>query len=141
MHYPDKEVSKVYERYDDIRALELNFLKNRGKYLIDSGFFSEYYFRLKKQFNENKAKSLSSKIRIQKPNKNNIQSVKHQNNFNKNMSSSGSNYESIINGKNFNSVRNNYNINKNNLLKRMSKTRKSLYRNNSEILNINFVNN
>ena len=141
LHYPDKEVSKVYERYDDIRALELNFLKNRGKYLIDSGFFSEYYFRLKKQFNENKAKSLSSKIRIRKPNKNNIQSVKHQNNFKKNISSSGSNYESIINEKKFNSVRNNYNINKNNLLKRMSKTRKSLYRNNSEILNINFVNN
>ena len=68
LHYPDKEVSKVYERYDDIRELELNFLKNRGKYLIDSGFFSEYYFRLKKQFNENKAKSLSSKIRIRRKN-------------------------------------------------------------------------
>ena len=54
LHFKGKDNSKIFERYDDIRALELNFLKNKGNFFIDSNFFNEYYFKLKNQFNDNK---------------------------------------------------------------------------------------
>ena len=54
--------------------MELNFLKNRGNFLIDSGFFNEYYFKLKKQFNEHKIKKkFIKKINIEKIKKKNLE--------------------------------------------------------------------
>ena len=72
MKLKNKETSKIYERFDDLRALELNFIKNKGNFMIDSGFFNEYYFKLKKQFNENqiKAKNMWKKYHISELNHN-----------------------------------------------------------------------
>jgi len=136
LNYPDKEVSKIYERYDDIRSLELNFIKNKGN-LFDSGFFSEYYFRLKKQFKENQAKSVSKSLRIQMPKK--IPSLKYQNSSKTKRDIS--NYDSMISERKNYSVRYHYNFNKKNLLKKINKSGRSLFRNNSEILKINLMNN
>ena len=61
----DKGVSKLYERYDDLRLLELNFLKNKGNFLCDSEFFKEYMFKLKKEFKEKSLTAQNINIRIQ----------------------------------------------------------------------------
>ena len=78
--YQDQDTSKIFERYDDIRALELNFIKNKGNFLIDSGFFNEHYFKLKKQFNKNNTKRrLFNKI--MNKNYKNININSHNNNI------------------------------------------------------------
>ena len=61
--YENDEIGKIFERYDDIRTLELNFFKNKKNYMLDSSFFNEYYFKLKNQFHENRIKAnLRNKI-------------------------------------------------------------------------------
>ena len=126
LKYSDKEVSKIYERFDDIRALELNFLKNKGNFLLDSGFFNEYYFKLKKQFNENKMKiRIQKNIRtknIIKGNKNNI------------ISKSVNNLETLLNERGNKSDRNLFEGKRKNILKKINRSKKNLFRNNSEIL-------
>ena len=61
----DKGVYKIYERYDDLRLLELNFLKNKGNFLSDSEFFKEYMFKLKKEVKEKSLTAQNINIRIQ----------------------------------------------------------------------------
>ena len=56
LKYENEEIGKIFERYDEIRILELNFLKNKKNYIIDSNFFNEYYFKLKNKFKENSIK-------------------------------------------------------------------------------------
>ena len=131
LKYSDKEVSKIYERFDDIRALELNFLKNKGNFLLDSGFFNEYYFKLKKQFNENKMKAKNMKIRIQKNirTKNIIKGYK--NNI---ISKSVNNLETLLNERGNKSDRNLFEGKRKNILKKINRSKKNLFRNNSEIL-------
>ena len=133
LKYTDKEVSKIYERYDDLRALELNFLKNKGNFLIDSGFFNEYYFQLKKQFDDNKKKEHNLKIRINK--KIFMKPIKKKNdiNRNKNMRSNINKAQSLFDERNFQSDRNR---NKKIYLKKIQGA--SIYRNNSEILHDTF---
>ena len=135
LKYNDKEVSKIYERFDDIRALELNFLKNKGNFLLDSGFFNEYYFKLKKQYNENKMKAKNMKIRIQKNIRNKNVMKGSKNNF---ISSSVNNFESLLNERGNKSDRNQYEGKRKIILKKINRSRKSLFRNNSEILNNNY---
>ena len=135
LKYNDKEVSKIYERFDDIRALELNFLKNKGNFLLDSGFFNEYYFKLKKQYNENKMKAKNMKIRIQKSIRNKNVMKGSKNNF---ISSSVNNFESLLNERGNKSDRNQYEGKRKIILKKINRSRKSLFRNNSEILNNNY---
>ena len=55
--YENEEIGKIFERYNDIRTLELNFFKNKKNFMLDSSFFNEYYFKLKKQFHENRIKA------------------------------------------------------------------------------------
>ena len=57
LKYENEEIGKIFERYDEIRMLELNFLKNKKNYIVDSSFFNEYYFKLKNQFKENNIKA------------------------------------------------------------------------------------
>ena len=52
-----------------------------------------------------------------------------------------SNYDSMISERKNYSVRYHYNFNKKNLLKKINKSGRSLFRNNSEILKINLMNN
>ena len=132
LKYSDKEVSKIYERFDEIRALELNFMKNKGNFLIDSGFFNEYYFKLKKQFNENKTKAQNFKVRISK--KIIMKPIQKKNNRNKNTSLSVHKAQSVISERYIKSDRQR---NKKIFLKKIHGT--SINRNNSEILN-NFYN-
>ena len=132
LKYSDKEVSKIYERFDEIRALELNFMKNKGNFLIDSGFFNEYYFKLKKQFNENKTKAQNFKVRISK--KIIMKPIQKKNNRNKNISLSVHKAQSVISERYIKSDRQR---NKKIFLKKIHGT--SINRNNSEILN-NFYN-
>ena len=127
LHFQGKDNSKIYERYDDIRALELNFLKNKGNFFIDSNFFNEYYFRLKKQFNDNKLKAINLK------NKNYLT---NRNSLNKKLSYSVSmnNIKSTNNERTM-SDKNRFDNNKRTFMKKMQM--KNMYRNNSEILSIN----
>ena len=134
LHYANKDTSKIYERYDDIRALELNFLKNKGNFFIDSNFFNEYYFRLKKQFNDNKLKAINLKIKKIIP-KAKIDFTNR--NLNKKFSYSMNNIKSISNEKSIND-KNHFNGNKRTFIKKIQI--KSMFRNNSEILSINSKN-
>ena len=127
LHFPGKDNSKIYERYDDIRALELNFLKNKGNFFIDSNFFNEYYFKLKKHFNDGKLKAMNLKKKNYLTNKNSM---------NKRLSYS----VSMNNIKSTNSERiiSNKILFDNNRRSFMNKIQmKNSIRNNSEILSIN----
>ena len=131
LKYSDKEVSKIYERFDDIRTLELNFLKNKGNFLIDSGFFNEYYFKLKKQFNENKMKlnnssQINNKKIMIKPIKNMFENKRY-----KNLSRPINNVQSLFNER-CKSDRNSNNTSRKIILKKINKN--ILNRNNSEVL-------
>ena len=131
LKYSDKEVSKIYERFDDIRTLELNFLKNKGNFLIDSGFFNEYYFKLRKQFNENKMKlnnsnRINSKKIMIKPIKNIFENKRY-----KNLSRPINNVQSVFNERS-KSDRNSNNTSRKIILKKIKK--KTINRNNSEVL-------
>ena len=69
LKYENEEMGKIFERYDEIRMLELNFLKNKKNYIIDSNFFNEYYFKLKNKFKENSIKAnFRAKLLKQKKN-------------------------------------------------------------------------
>ena len=127
LHFQGKDNSKIFERYDDIRALELNFLKNKGNFFIDSNFFNEYYFKLKKQFNDNKLKAINLK------NKN---LLTNRNNINKKLSYSISmNNIKSTNNERTTSDKNRFDNNKRTFMKKMQMN--SMYRNNSEVLSIN----
>ena len=81
LKHENQEIGKIFERYDDLRALELNFLKNKTNYILDSNFFNEYYFRLKKQMNDNRIKAnLKAKFRNQNKKKfyNTIEQIKNK---------------------------------------------------------------
>ena len=140
LKYSDKETSKIYERFDDIRTLELNFLKNKGNFLIDSGFFNEYYFKLKKQFNENKMK-LNNPSQVNK-NKIKIQPIRNiiDNRRYNNLSRSISNAMSTLYERS-KSDRNSHNTSKKIILKPIN--RNTINRNNSEVIfnNIKNINN
>ena len=131
----DKGVAKIYERYDDLRALELNFLKNRGNFLCDSGFFSEYMFKLKKDFKENSARAQNINIRIRKRIFNQKINNKNKNNiFNeyKNNSNYLNNFEILLNDRTDISARNYYGgKGKRNIL--VKKTNKNFRKNNSDL--------
>ena len=126
LKYSDKETSKIYERFDDIRILEFNFLKNKGNFLLDSGFFNEYYFKLKNQLNEKKMKVQNIKLKIQK---------KNFGGKNKNFCSKDNIFESLLNERGNKTERNQSDIKRKTLLKKIKKSKKSLFRSNSEILN------
>ena len=127
LHFQGKDNSKIFERYDDIRALELNFLKNKGNFFIDSNFFNEYYFKLKKQFNDNKLKAINLKNKNLSTNRNNI---------NKKLSYSISmNNIKSTNNERTTSDKNRFDNNKRTFMKKMQMN--SMYRNNSEVLSIN----
>ena len=132
----NKETSKIYERFDDLRALELNFIKNKGNFMIDSGFFNEYYFKLKKQFNENQLKAKNMKYKFNNVNnKNNILNRNYKIN---NLSNSVKNLESAFSERS-KSYRNFDDNRKKIFLKKINK--KCIIRNNSEILFNNLENN
>ena len=92
----DKEVSQIFERFNDLRTLDLNFIKNKGNYLIDSGIINEYMFKLQKQFKDHKSKSQNLRIRIQK--RAEMESIPNQNKKNKNnyFSNSSKSYKSFV---------------------------------------------
>ena len=136
MKLKNKETSKIYERFDDLRALELNFIKNKGNFMIDSGFFNEYYFKLKKQFNENQLKAKNMKYKFNNVNnKNNILNRNYKIN---NLSNSVKNLESAFSERS-KSYRNFDDNRKKIFLKKINK--KCIIRNNSEILFNNLENN
>ena len=56
LKYENPEIEKISNRNEDIKALELNFYKNKKNFILDSSFFNEYYFQLKKKFKENRMK-------------------------------------------------------------------------------------
>ena len=57
----EPEMNTILERLDDLRGLELHYSKNNQNFLLDSIFFNEYYFKLKKQLNnaQKSARSLN----------------------------------------------------------------------------------
>ena len=129
----DKGVSKIYERYDDLRLLKLNFLKDRGNFLCDSALFKEYITKLKKDFKENKSTSQNIKIRI--VNRKMQEKVNNRNEkciFNKynNISKSWNNFDIVLNEKSDINARNFYNVKRNVLRKKINN---NFWKNNSEL--------
>ena len=106
--YESPEIAKIFKRNEDIKTLESNFYKNKKNFILDSSFFNENYFKLKKQFNENMIKAnlrnkflnykkkMLSKTMINQSNIN--QKIKIKNNQNVKV----------------NEIKNEYNINNNN---------------------------
>jgi hypothetical protein len=142
LNFQGKDNSKIYERFDDIRALELNFLKNKGNFFIDSNFFNEYYFKLKKQFNDNKLKEINSKNIKYEPIM--YKNFMNRNNINKKLNYSASGSYSINNANNIKSITNERTVsdrnqyNKNVFLKKIQIN--GMVRNKSEILSANLKN-
>ena len=60
MNLTNSETNKIHYRYEDIRKLEYNYIKNYSNYSIDPNIFNEYYFRVKKKFDEQNAKAIKS---------------------------------------------------------------------------------
>jgi hypothetical protein len=60
MKLTNSETNKIHNRYEDIRKLEYNYIKNYSNYSIDPNIFNEYYFRVKKKFNEQNEKAIKS---------------------------------------------------------------------------------
>ena len=57
----EPEMNLILGRLDDLRELELNYAKNNSNFILDSMFFNEYYFKLKKQLSnaQRSAKNLN----------------------------------------------------------------------------------
>ena len=125
LQYQDQDKTKIYERYDDLRTLDLNFIKNKKKYLIDSGFFQEYIFKLKQQFDENKAKMNNLKYQL----RHKIQIAPIKNKNRRNINDKTMNYFESLPVKKCKSYRNE-NVGKKKFL--LKKINKSLHRNNSD---------
>lgn len=60
MKLTNSETNKIHNRYEDIRKLEYNYIKNYSNYSIDPNIFNEYYYRVKKKFNEQNEKAIKS---------------------------------------------------------------------------------
>jgi hypothetical protein len=60
MKLNNSDTNKIHNRYEDIRKLEYNYIKNYSNYSIDPNIFNEYYFRVKKKFNEQNEKAIKS---------------------------------------------------------------------------------
>ena len=61
----EPQMNVILERLDDIRALELHYANN-NKNILDSIFFNEYYFKLKKQLNlaQKSARNINMNLNI-----------------------------------------------------------------------------
>ena len=46
------ETDRIINRYEDIRMLEYNYIKNYSNYSIDPNIFNEYFYNVKKKFNQ-----------------------------------------------------------------------------------------
>ena len=46
------ETDRIINRYEDIRMLEYNYIKNYSDYSIDPNIFNEYFYNVKKKFNQ-----------------------------------------------------------------------------------------
>ena len=142
LNFQGKDNSKIYERFDDIRALELNFLKNKGNFFIDSNFFNEYYFKLKKQFNDNKLKAINSKNIKYEPTM--YKNFTNRNNINKKLNNSASGSYSINNANNIKSITNDRTVSDRNQYNKKVFLKKiqinGMVRNKSEILSANLKN-
>ena len=60
MKLNNSDTNKIHNRYEDIRKLEYNYIKNYSNYSIDPNIFNEFYFRVKKKFNEQNEKAIKS---------------------------------------------------------------------------------
>ena len=52
MKLSNPETDRILNRYEDIRMLEYNYIKNYSNYRIDPNIFNEYFYNVKKKFNE-----------------------------------------------------------------------------------------
>ena len=55
----DPENNLISNRYEEIRMLELNYIKNYSDYRVEQNIFNEYFYNVRKRFNEvNKRQSI-----------------------------------------------------------------------------------
>ena len=52
MKLSNPETDRILNRYEDIRMLEYNYIKNYSNYRIDPNIFNEYFYNVKKKFNQ-----------------------------------------------------------------------------------------
>ena len=51
MKLSNPETDRIISRYEDIRMLEYNYIKNYSNFSIDPNIFNEYFYNVKKKFN------------------------------------------------------------------------------------------
>ncbi len=52
MKLSNPESDRIINRYEDIRMLEYNYIKNYANFSIDPNIFNEYFYNVKKKFNK-----------------------------------------------------------------------------------------
>ena len=51
MKLSNPETDRIINRYEDIRTLEYNYIKNYSNFSVDPNMFNEYFYNVKKRFN------------------------------------------------------------------------------------------
>ena len=57
MKLSNPETDRIINRYEDIRTLEYNYIKNYSNFSVDPNMFNEYFYNIKKRFNQKVNKS------------------------------------------------------------------------------------
>ena len=52
MKLSNQETERITNRYEDIRILKYNYIKNYSNFSIDPNIFNEYFYNVKKKFNQ-----------------------------------------------------------------------------------------
>ena len=52
IQFSNPETDRINNRYDDIKLLEYNFIKNYSNFSIDQNIFNEFFYNVKKKFNQ-----------------------------------------------------------------------------------------
>ena len=78
----DPENNLISNRYEEIRMLELNYIKNYSDYRVEQNIFNEYFYNVRKRFNEvNKRQSIHELNTNSLSTRNLIQNKKIRKNF------------------------------------------------------------
>ena len=75
IQFSNPETDRINNRYDDIKLLEYNFIKNYSNFSIDQNIFNEFFYNVKKKFNQMNTK-INKSIELNNNNTGNNNKVK-----------------------------------------------------------------
>ena len=77
MKLSNPETDRIINRYEDIRTLEYNYIKNYSNFSVDPNMFNEYFYNVKKRFNHMNQK-VNKSSDINKSNNSGRDNIKHK---------------------------------------------------------------